>query len=485
MSTTRWLYFFIMLHVLAWTCIPWLVRFNLPMDAMEGTTWGQHLALGYDKNPFMNGWLTAFAVFCGGKSTWTIYLFSQLSVALCFWSVWKLGRKMLPPILAVVAVFLLEGVQYYNFHAIDFNDNTLELCLWGLTILFFYQALREQTLKNWLLTSLFASLGMLTKYYTAMLLLAMFILMLCEPAARKSFKNPSFYWALSVFFGLLSPHLIWLYQHDFITITYAFERTANQQHWLNHLNNPFQFAWRQLLIFLPALILAKLLRSSRQTQAIQATEFDKTFLYFVGFGPLLLTLLLSAITGMNLHASWGQPLLSLWVIILMVWLKPDITKKRFYSFARLLLIITSVILIIYSNALILAPAPSSANYPGIIIANTLTTEWQQRYHTQVKYIAGSRWPAGNIAFYTQHKPSVYINWNNKISPWINEKDLRQHGAIFVWDPNDEPPVAVEAIQKRFPRLEKPRLRHFAWRRNATLSPVELRIAFLPPTKSLN
>ena len=44
---------------------------------------------------------------------------------------------------ALISVLLLEGIQYYNFHAIDFNDNTLELGLVGLTIYFFYQALRH------------------------------------------------------------------------------------------------------------------------------------------------------------------------------------------------------------------------------------------------------------------------------------------------------------------------------------------------------
>ena len=60
---------------------------------------------------------------------------------------------MLPKSYALIALLLLEGIQYFNFHAIDFNDNTLELGLWGLTIYFFYQALRgiEVHLPNYLL----------------------------------------------------------------------------------------------------------------------------------------------------------------------------------------------------------------------------------------------------------------------------------------------------------------------------------------------
>ena len=135
----RWVYAFIILHVIVWTLAPTWVRFTLPMDALEGTTWGQQLEWGYDKNPFMNAWLTALAVWVGGKSGWVIYLFSQLSVALCFWAVWKIGKKILPPMYAFIAILLLECIQYFNLHAIDFNDNTLELGFWSLTTLFFYK----------------------------------------------------------------------------------------------------------------------------------------------------------------------------------------------------------------------------------------------------------------------------------------------------------------------------------------------------------
>src|SRR5690242_16257216 len=76
---------FLFLHVFAWTILPFLIRHTLPLDSMEGYVWGQQLEWGYDKNPFVNGWLTALAVELGGYSGWMIYLFSQLSVALCFW----------------------------------------------------------------------------------------------------------------------------------------------------------------------------------------------------------------------------------------------------------------------------------------------------------------------------------------------------------------------------------------------------------------
>jgi hypothetical protein len=121
----RWFCLFIFLHVLAWTCIPYFTRYTLPMDSMEGYVWGRNLEWGYDKNPFLNGWLTYLAVLIDNYRGWAIYLFSQLSVALCFVGTWLLAKKILPLPQSFLAVVILESSQYYNLHAIDFNDNTL------------------------------------------------------------------------------------------------------------------------------------------------------------------------------------------------------------------------------------------------------------------------------------------------------------------------------------------------------------------------
>src|SRR5260221_13329021 len=101
------LYLFIGIHLLLWTLIPILIRYNLPLDSIEGSLWGHQLEWGYDKNPFLNGWLTALAIYLGGTSGWVVYLFSQLSVALCLLAVWQIAKNILSPVYALLAVMLL------------------------------------------------------------------------------------------------------------------------------------------------------------------------------------------------------------------------------------------------------------------------------------------------------------------------------------------------------------------------------------------
>ncbi len=481
----RWLYLFIFLHVFFWTLTPAWMRYTLPMDAMEGTTWGHQLILGYDKNPFLNAWLTRFALFLGGGSEWIIYLFSQLSVAVCFWATFKLGKYFLPSIYALISVLLLESMQYYNLHAIDFNDNTLELVLWALRTLFFYQATLKNKVSDWVLTGLFAGLGMMAKYYTVMLLTPMALFLFIDPTARVRFKSINLYLGLLVFVLIILPHTIWLFSHDFITVNYAVGRVSSPPVLLNHILFPLQFTWQQFEVLLPALLLFAILLFGQKpilTTLLPLKKFDKTFLFLIGMGPFLLTILSSAFFGMRLRAGWGQPLFSLWGIILMVSITPYLTRERLISFTALLVALSTVMLSVYSVALMRAKAPSSANFPGQIIARALTQEWETRYHTPLTYVAGPRWVAGNIAFYSKDQPTVYIDWNPEVSSWIDENDLKKQGAIFVWDPTEATQLSEKSIRARFRNLGPIEIRHFSWMRNKTMAPVEIRVAFLPPRR---
>lgn len=480
----RWFYFFLFLHVLIWTLTPILLRYSLPMDALEGSIWGHQLEWGYDKNPFLNGWLTHLALFLDRSSGLMTYLFCQLSVAACFWAVWQLGKEILTPLYALLGVLLLETIQYYNLHAMDFNDNTLELSLWALTTLFYYQSLKTSRLRDWLLTGIFAGFSMMTKYYTVMLLVPMMLFAIINPVARKQFKNINMYLSVLVFFIIITPHTIWLFHHDFITLHYAVDRVSSPASWLNHIISPLQFIWQQLEVIMPTLLIfSALLIASKQTfstHRIFSSSFDNVFLYTMGLGPLMLTAAVSCLFGMKLRAGWGQPLWFLSGVMLISWFPPRISPQRFYSFVALLFSLTGVMVVVYSICIIMAKSPSSANFPGQIIANRLTAEWQRTYHKPLAYVAGPRWLAGNIFLYSKDHPAVYIDFDHKVSPWIDEKKLRQQGAIFVWDPTEAHQVSLKEARQRFHQMGHVKIAHFAWIRNKTATPVEMGYAFLPP-----
>lgn len=483
-KTDSWFYVFIAIHLFLWTVVPFWVRYNLPMDSIEGSLWGHQLEWGYDKNPFLNAWLTTLATYLDGHSGLIIYFFSQLSVVIAFFAVYQLAKCMLTPVYAILSVMILEGIQYYNLHAIDFNDNTLELSLWALTIYFFYKALRSPSYFAWIFTGIFAALGMMAKYYTAVLLSSMALFLWVDAHHRQQLKTLAPYVGLIFFLVIITPHFIWLFFNDFITIKYVFERTASTPHWINHFVFPLQFTLEQLQALSPTLAMMFLLcifKPAKKRFTVMA--FDKAFLWYVGVGPFLLTLLLSFLFNWHLHGAWGMPLFSLWGIMLFSLLKPVISPVKFYRFYIGILVLMIALTCGYSYSLIDSDTPSSANYPGQEIANVITHKWQQQFNTPLAFVAGSRWVSGNVEFYSPDHPAVFIAWNKKLSPWIDINELKQKGGVFVWEVSKNEKLP-QTIRDLFPELQQPMILEFPWHRNNHhLSAIKIGIAILPPVKS--
>lgn len=486
---SRGLYAFLALHLVLWTVFPALIRYNLPLDTIEGTIWGHQLQWGYDKNPFLNGWLTALATHLTGPSGWGTYLFSQLAVIASLWAAFQIGKRMLPAAYALLAVLLLEGVQYYNFHAIDFNDNTLELGLWALTMLCFYDALSTQQKKHWLLTGIFAGLAMMAKYYTLALLAGMGLLLLSDRHARTCFKTAGPYLALMSFLVICTPHIVWLCSHDFITVKYVFARGSSLPHWSNRFFFPAQFAWQQFQAFLPALIIGSLLLIGRapwrDPHAFQLSTFDRRFLGFVGLGPFLLTLLLSLSLSVNLRAGWGMPLMTLWGIILIAIIKPRLSHTKVLAFITGIIVLLIALVTGYTISLTRPTSTTTANYPGADIARIITEAWHVRYQTPLTYVAGSRWVGGNIGFYSPDHPAVFVEWSSARAPWIDVEKLKQTGAVFVWDITGNETLPAN-IRDTFKTLLEPMTITLNWHRSHTgLKPTKVGLAFLPPSSSLS
>ncbi|HEY5597654.1 MAG TPA: glycosyltransferase family 39 protein, partial [Kiloniellales bacterium] len=178
---------FVGLHGAAWTLLPTLANANLPLDVIEGLAWGREWQLGYAKHPPLSPWLMeAFAALGrlagDGTAGWPFYLLSQISVGVAFWAMWRLARDLLDPVPALLSVLLLEGIFYHNFTSPEFNANVTLLPFWALAILALHRALRSGAWQAWAGWGLAAGLGLLGKYYTAVLLAAMAALVLATPA---------------------------------------------------------------------------------------------------------------------------------------------------------------------------------------------------------------------------------------------------------------------------------------------------------------
>lgn len=493
-NTRYYFWLFVIIHTLIWTLGPALMRPTLPHDTLEGITWGLQWQLGYSKHPFLTAWLCAGVTQLFGTVGWPVYLLAQVAVSLTFVASWQLAKKIMPPTHALIAALALEGVLFYNINSFNLTPDTLQSPLWALLALFFYKALTTQKISNWFFTALFAALAVCTKYQAVVILIPMLLLCLINSQARGSFTKPGVYLAIGLFLALIAPHLVWLYQHHFITLSYAETASAaytQEKTYLSHLVYPLRF-FINYIIAVAGLFLLLWPFYFRAKSKIEIESFNWQFLLMIGLGPAFLSLLICMLTGDYFPPRWATPYFFALGIIVIGFLKPALSARQLKQFAVTLIIFSSLLFTIRMVTLSLYPrVESDAFLPNKKIAVELSKLWHEQYHSPLPFIAGSNYLVALVTPYLPDSPKPYLSWSNQSSPWINEQELHEKGAIFIWDEGQNYTWDAdswshthlsEAVLHRFPELKI--LPHYTFYRNVDQHPIIIGVALLPPKTKL-
>lgn len=481
-------YGFLLFHFVLWILTPTFIHQNPPTDSLEGIAWGDLFLWGYEKHPFLAPWLTAFATNLFGVVGWPIYLLGQLAVCICFWAIWRLARRFLPPWHALVAVLLLDGISYYNLQSDIFNPNVLMLPLWALLMLAFYDAVLQQKIKNWLLVGLFAGLAFVCKYQSVLLFFLLFLLLILTPEGRKSWCRPGLYLSLLLALLIISPNLYWLMSHDFVAVNYA----VNEMRYnASRLEQPFKFLLAQCGNILPMFFLYLPFWQRKRTQ-IELTSFQWRFLLLLSIGPLAFTLLFSLLAKATLVSRWGFPFFSLLGVLWVAWRNPVIQLKSLKIFVVVIICFNFLLcglgFIAVETLPFIAKKRSNPNmltsayFPGEAIADTVTQKWRVKYHRPLAFIAGDRNIVVNISAFSPDKPTPFFNWNLQESPWIDLKVLTQKGAVFVHRLGHSfmDQEILQILHQRFPALVDEEVLSFAWQTKVKQEPIRIWVGYLAP-----
>ena len=221
---------FVLSHMVIWTFIPTLTNNNLPLDTIEALAWGSNLDWGFNKHPPMSAFFPELFFQIFGAQDWAYYFLSQLFVLIAFYYVFKLSYEILGNFkLSLISVLLLESIYFYNFTTPEFNVNVCQLPFWSLVVYYSWKIYdsKEIKFKDCFLIGFFAAIGFLSKYLFIYLLASIILLFIYLIFYKKNKKfDFKYIITLEVFIVFLVPHLVWLFNNDFITITYGLKRTG-------------------------------------------------------------------------------------------------------------------------------------------------------------------------------------------------------------------------------------------------------------------
>jgi len=400
-------YIFVTTHLIFWTLAPSLTNQNLPLDVIEALAWGSNLDWGFNKHPPMSAFFPEVFFQIFGSQDWAYYLLSQIFVIISFYYVFKFSKEFFNnDLLGLISVLLIEAIYFYNFTTPEFNVNVCQLPFWSLTVYFSWKIYKSKEIKftDCFLVGLFAAFGFLSKYLFIYLLASidlLFIYLIFIKRERKfDFK---YLITIEVFLIVLVPHLIWLNNNEFITITYGLARTGLEQSSLiDHIKFPIIFLIKQIGLLIPFLILVWLLVKKIKFK-LDFKDKNLLFLLAINILPIALMFLTSVITGSKIRTMWMTPYYLFFGTFFVYLFKAQINFKKLKPFmvGFICLFFLSPALYAYVS---ISKDDKRTDYPGKEIAIKTQYAWDQQFKSKINVVYGNEWNAGNLSYHLKSRP---------------------------------------------------------------------------------
>ena len=421
-------FIFVLSHLIIWTLIPSLTNKNLPLDTIEALAWGSNLDWGFNKHPPMSAFFSEVFFNIFGAQDWAYYLLSQIFLVTAFYYVFKLACEILENLkLALISVLLLVSIYFYNFTSPEFNVNVCQLPFWSLVVYYSWKIYNSKKieLKDCFLIGLFGAIGFLSKYLFLYLLTSICLLFVYSIFINKTKKFDFKYLIIfEVFLVLLVPHLIWLFNNEFITITYGLKRTGLEENViLNHIQNPIIFLFKQIGLLVPFFFLLWLLIKKIKFK-INLRDKKLLFLVFINIVPIVLMFLTSLISGSKIRTMWMTPFYLFFGILFVYLFQLQINIKKLKSFLYGFLFLFFLSPVLYSY-ISLTKKDKRTDYPGKEIATKVQIVWSKDFEREIEFVTGDEWKAGNLSYHLESRPK----WEG----YLNEKILNESSQFICVD----------------------------------------------------
>jgi 4-amino-4-deoxy-L-arabinose transferase-like glycosyltransferase len=465
---------FLALHFAVWTALPALLYANLPLDLIEALTYGREWQLGYDKLPPLPWWLVEIAHRLFGADV-AYYALAQAAVIVAFVLVFAAARPLVGTMGALIAVLIVDGLHYFQYTAVKFNHDVMQLPFWALAGYALAAALKHGRTGRWLLLGLAFGGALWAKYFVVVLAAPYALFLVFDRDARRALATAGPWLALALALGIAAPHVAWLFASDFLPFAYASRRAAPAHGWFDHIRHPIVFAVSQIFFLLPSFLIAAPLfwpktsplplvgrgRGWGQRRPVATTAdatsartfpaedkasenppdaFDRRIVALLAFGPFLTVIALAAVSGRGTVAMWGYPLwlfLGLWLLL---------AAPHRLDRARLVGIVAAwaavfagfavVFVVNYAVLPFVDHRYRAVLFPGDALAAALTERFHAAAGAPLRYVVGSMWDGGNVAHYSPDQPQVLIDGLPARAPWIDLNDLRAKGAVVIWTGGD-------------------------------------------------
>ncbi len=423
----------VLLHTAVWTLYGSLTEPSaIHPDTAEAYVWGREFLWGYYNHPPVWAWLAGLWFKVWPRTNWAFYALSEFNAALALMGVWLLVGCFVSGAFRLGATLLLLATPFYTFFALKFNANTILLSLWPWTVYFFISSIERGRLIHALMFGAFASSALLSKYFSAILLVCCFVASLLHANRRRYYRSVSPYLSVVVCLAMILPHVVWLFDNDFLPFKHIESLAAySDETILWHL---MSFAGGGILFNTGIIGLVWLARrlspATGDTPAIDPTKLP--YLLVLAVGPYLLTIEVAIVGHIRLSPSFSIPIFFLVPLITVLALCPD--SRRLMQIATIAGALV-IIVPLAASPLIHSLRPQfdkgAVALPLRAVAERAVAAWHETTSAPLRLVAGSPPYATEAAFYSGEDTSEFIGFDMTHSPWVSANRIKEQGLLVI------------------------------------------------------
>jgi hypothetical protein len=448
-------------QALVWIAVPTLFYAAPPSGLAQLLAIGREFRFDAGVGPPLAYWLAEIAFRIGGL--FCVYVLAQLCVVTTYWCVFALGRAIVGPTHAAIAVLLMAGISLFTVPSPDFGPPILAVALWSVVLLHYWEAVMQNDRRSWYVLGAAAALLLLTSD-AALLLLGTLVVFTAATARGRAALDAIEAWyvavALVVFLFL---HLLWLQglngslEPVLARLRDAALAGANTSLWLRLLA-ALVLAHAGIFILLALAGGWPRLRAAPVQPIARAPvdSFALTFVKVFALVPGLLATIAAVIAGDAQPVGGSAPLVVLSGLALVIAAGDYITlyHQRILGFAWTGLLFVPAIFVPILILLLPWTAGIELNVaqPASAIGHFFADSFERRTGAPLAVVTGDPRLAALVALAAPSRPSVFFDADPARSPWVTADDIRKKGAVVIWLSADTTPTPPPDIKAHFPDL---------------------------------
>ncbi|MCL4802637.1 MAG: glycosyltransferase family 39 protein [Burkholderiales bacterium] len=425
---------------------------DINADMAEMVVWAREPALGYPKHPPLLAWVVWlwFSVF--PLADWAFLLLAVATVSLGIFLCFELAGEWLYGEKRAAVPFLLAAIPFYNFLGLKFDQNSALIPLWALAVWALMRSI-ETRHQGWAaLAGAAAAAAMLTKYWSAFLLLALAVAALADPRRRAYFRSAAPWVTALVFLAAIAPHAAWLVSEDFPPIRWVAERRGAASV-LDTLRALGEYAGGTAAYGAGALALA--LAFTRPSPAavkdnLFPRELERRTAVALFWVPILVPVAVALPMQTSLLSLWNTPALNLLPVVMLASTLVVLTREDLTRMAIVVATVTAIVVLISPvvAATILARGVENNAAYARLVAIEVARVFREETGRPLKLIGGPFTLVSSAAFYLPGT-MTFADFSPYLSPWATDARIARDGLAMVCPAGD--PHCVKQMTERLRR----------------------------------